>query len=178
MKPFLATACLLLLGTGCTQTPPPPPVAPLNPPQNTQSSSVDTPNEHTEASDVIETDAYTFVTPSDLMFEPGNPVRIQNFVSQDNPQYDYAEDAFFIEIFPPLDTRITEEEFATWHETTSHTTLNGKAVVMGNGQEAGGESWSGHVYFEPVSNTIINIYYNHPKGEQAAEVALQNLEWK
>lgn len=120
-----------------------------------------------------------YVIPVDATFQPrweGSRLRIQNFEGQDDPRFDYADDAFFIEI-----TNVENdmsEEFRGDHGQVDEAALAGEPVLKGTERAVGGESWPGHSYLNTERGVYIRVSYLHPEASVIAEAILSHLSWE
>lgn len=123
----------------------------------------------------VNTDIYRL--PVDYTYtleQNGENTRIQNFVGSDDPGFVYTDNAFFIEIGT---TAMPRSEIAEIHESTETVILAGETVMRGNNRAVGGESWSGHSYFNNSNDILIFLSYRHPAGEALAEAVIQQIHW-
>ena len=121
-----------------------------------------------------------YALPIDQDFQPeqnGNALRLQNFVSQDDPGYAYADDAFFIEIVSQTEKQ-AEAAFREDHQSVLEATLGGEEVLLGEARETAGESWPGHSYFSTEHDVSIRVSYLHPEGREIAEAILSHIVWE
>ncbi len=115
----------------------------------------------------VNTDSYSL--PVDYSYElrqEGDRVRIQNFVGSDDPNFDYEDNAFFIEITSNVD--LTEQRFSGEYQTITNETLGGNTVIKGVDRIVAGDSWPGHGYMSNEKNVVINLYYAENEGGELA----------
>lgn len=113
-----------------------------------------------------------------------NRIRIQNFIGQDDPNYDYPDDAFFIEI-QPLSSFGTDEATMLdgWqqdYDAVEDAILNTRTVRYGEGRHGGGDGWPGAGYFVP-DIAVISLFAQTDSpidpGLVLAKELISNIVW-
>ena len=103
-------------------------------------------------------------------------IRVQNYVSHDDPNFSYAPGSFFLEIYGLSD--MTEDKFADLHGFIDQAVLDGEEVLRGTDRAVAENSWPGHSYLHPDRHVVIYLYYQDSQGGDAAENIVQTLRWK